>query len=64
MEFILPIIAVPLLIGVMWLIFKPIEKVAETVAKAAGQKKDGAFGFFIFFLIIFLLLAYSTAKNR
>jgi hypothetical protein len=64
MEGLIALIAVPALLGLLWLIFKPIEKVAETAAKAAGQKKDGAFAWVIFGIIIFALLSYSTYKNN
>jgi hypothetical protein len=60
----LGLIAVPLILGLMWIVFGTIAKVAETGAKAAGQKKDGKFAFFLFFLIIFLLLSYNTYKNN
>ena len=59
------LVAVPLILGLMWVVFGAIAKVAETGSKAAGKKKDGKFAFFLFFLIIFLLLSYSTYKyNR
>ena len=58
------LIAVPLFIGLLWLIFKPIEFVAEKTAEAAGKKKDGPLAFVIFGLIIFALLSYSTYKNN
>lgn len=58
------LIAVPLILGLMWIIFGAIAKVAETGAKATGKKKDGPFAFFLFFLIIFLLLSYNTYKNN
>lgn len=48
----------------MWMIFGAIGKVAETGAKAVGKKKDGPLAFFLFFLIIFLLLAFNTYKNN
>jgi hypothetical protein len=58
------LIGVPLILGLLWVVFGGIAKVAETGAKAAGKKKDGAFGFFLFFVIIFLLLSYGTYKNN
>jgi|LakMenE01Jun11ns_1017448.scaffolds.fasta_scaffold8073333_1 hypothetical protein len=58
------LIAVPFILGLMWIVFGAIGKVAETGAKAVGKKKDGPFAFFLFFLIIFLLLAYNTYKNN
>ena len=58
------LIAVPLVLALMWIVFGTIAKVAETSAKAVGKKKDGPFAFFLFFLIIFLLLAYNTYKNN
>ena len=60
----LPLIAVPLVLGLLWLVFKPIEKAAELTAKAAGKKKDGPFAFVVFGLIIFALLSYGTYKNN
>jgi len=58
------LIAVPLILGLMWIVFGTIAKVAETGAKAVGKKKDGPFAFFLFSLIIFLLLSYNTYKNN
>jgi hypothetical protein len=60
----LALVIVPLALGLLWIVFGSIAKVAETGAKAAGKKKDGPFGFFLFFLIIALLLSYGTYKNN
>lgn len=60
----LALIFVPLILFLMWVVFGSIAKVAETGAKAVGQRKDGKFAFLLFFLIFGVLMAYGTYKNN
>lgn len=63
-EGLLALIGVPLILFIFWVVFNGIGKVAERGAQVVGQKKDGKFAYFLFFLIIFLLLSYNTYKNN